>query len=97
MAGLSERLRIYIEDIPKAELHIHIEGTLEPSLMFRLAARNGITLEGTVESHEEKRKSFKVNLDVLSVDALILTILCISKSNYSSYYELALDGVSIVT
>ncbi|MFJ5259668.1 adenosine deaminase [Streptomyces sp. NPDC088387] len=30
--------------LPKAELHLHIEGTLEPDLAFELAARNGVTL-----------------------------------------------------
>ena len=30
--------------LPKAELHVHIEGTLEPELMLQLAARHGITL-----------------------------------------------------
>ena len=34
----------FIREVPKAELHVHIEGTLEPELMFGLAARNNIVL-----------------------------------------------------
>ena len=30
--------------LPKTELHVHIEGTLEAEMMFRLAARNGLSL-----------------------------------------------------
>ncbi len=36
--------RDFIQSLPKAELHLHIEGTLEPELMLALAARNGIRL-----------------------------------------------------
>ena len=57
---LPKRLEDYILGVPKAELHVHIEGTLEPSLLFELAARNGLLLEGTVELETEKRKNFKV-------------------------------------
>ena len=34
----------FIQGLPKAELHVHIEGTLEPEMMFALARRNGISL-----------------------------------------------------
>jgi len=34
----------FIEHLPKAELHMHIEGSLEPELKFRLAERNGLEL-----------------------------------------------------
>jgi adenosine deaminase len=34
----------FIEGMPKAELHVHLEGTLEPELKFELAARNGLDL-----------------------------------------------------
>jgi adenosine deaminase len=40
----------FIGRLPKVELHVHLEGTLEPELAFRLAARNGVALPfATVE------------------------------------------------
>ena len=34
----------FIQDLPKVELHVHIEGTLTPSLRWKLAHRNGVEL-----------------------------------------------------
>ena len=45
-----------IAKLPKAELHLHIEGTLEPELMFKLAQKNNITIP--YKSIEEVKKAY---------------------------------------
>jgi adenosine deaminase len=39
---MSTSLDAFIRGIPKAELHLHIEGTLEPEMVFRLATKHGV-------------------------------------------------------
>ena len=46
----------FVAGLPKAELHLHIEGTLEPELMFALAERNRVTLP--YASVEEVRAAY---------------------------------------
>ncbi len=38
-------LKEYIDNIPKAELHLHIEGSFEPELMFEISRRNNVPLK----------------------------------------------------
>src|ERR671916_36408 len=51
-----ETSKAFIRGMPKAELHIHIEGSLEPEMMFELAQRNGVTLR--YASAEEARRAY---------------------------------------
>jgi adenosine deaminase len=49
-------LTAFIAGLPKAELHMHIEGSLEPELMFALAKRNGVEIP--FNSVEEVRAAY---------------------------------------
>ena len=50
-------MEAFIREMPKVELHIHIEGSLEPELMFELAERNSVPLR--FNSVEEVRKAYQ--------------------------------------
>lgn len=56
---MDDRLRKYIESIPKAELHLHLEGTFEPGLIFEMAQRNRIPLK--YYSEESLRQAYHFN------------------------------------
>ena len=71
---LSELKKI-IQGIPKAELHLHIEGSFEPELMFEIAKRNNIDL--AYDSIESIKKAYKFNnlqefLDIYYTGAQVL-------------------------
>jgi adenosine deaminase len=49
----------FIANMPKAELHLHIEGTFEPELMFEIAARNNLKLK--YNSVDELKSAYNFN------------------------------------
>jgi len=55
----TEHLIPLIKALPKAELHLHIEGSFEPELMFKLAQRNNITL--SYDSVEALKEAYQFN------------------------------------
>ena len=68
-------MRDLIQKMPKVELHLHIEGSLEPELMFTLADRNNITLPYT--SVEEIQRAYQFTdlqsfLDIYYTGAQVL-------------------------
>ncbi len=65
----------FLRDIPKVELHVHLEGTLEPELMLELAVRNRVRLP--YRSAEEVRRAYQFTdlqsfLDVYYAGARVL-------------------------
>jgi adenosine deaminase len=64
----------FVHRLPKAELHLHIEGTLEPELMFELARRNSVSLP--YASVEDVRRAY-VFSDLQSFLDIYYTACCV--------------------
>jgi len=87
----------FIAGLPKAELHLHIEGSLEPELMFALATRNGIAIP--YASVEEVRAAYSFSrlqdfLDIYYAGANVLQTQQDFRDLASAYFDrAAADGV----
>jgi adenosine deaminase len=71
----ADRLPALLAAMPKAELHIHIEGSLEPELIFQLAQRNGVSIP--YAGVEELRRAYAFSnlqsfLDIYYAGASVL-------------------------
>jgi adenosine deaminase len=86
----------FISGLPKAELHLHIEGSLEPELMFALARRNGLALP--FETIEAVRKAYEFSrlqdfLDIYYQGAqVLLTRADFHDLGMAYFRRLAADG-----
>lgn len=87
----------FIAALPKAELHLHIEGSLEPELMFALAARNGVAIP--YASVEEVRAAYAFSnlqdfLDIYYAGADVLRTRADFHDLAAAYFDrAAADGV----
>jgi len=64
-----------VPPLPKAELHLHIEGTLEPDLAFALAERNGIELPYATQDELRAAYSFTDLQDFLNLYYALMAVL----------------------
>lgn len=60
-------MKTFLQNIPKVELHLHIEGSLEPKMMFELAKRNNIVLKYKSEDEIQKAYDFSNLQDFLDI------------------------------
>ena len=90
-------LNAFIAGLPKAELHMHIEGSLEPELMFALAERNGVDIP--FDSVEAVRAAYSFSnlqdfLDIYYQGANVLRTAADFKDLATAYFNrIAADGV----
>lgn len=80
-------METFIKNLPKAELHLHIEGTFEPELMFEIAKRNDIDIPfGSVE---EIRAAYQFDClqDFLDIYYLGAQVLINEKDFYDLTYS----------
>jgi len=71
-----------IKDLPKAELHLHIEGSLEPEMMFALAQRNNIKLPYATVDEIRQAYSFTQLQDFLDIYYAGMSVLITEQDFY---------------
>lgn len=77
----------FVQGLPKAELHVHIEGTLEPELKLKLAQRNHVDIgQSTIQ---EVKNSYKFT-DLASFLAVYYPAMNVLETE-QDFYDLAMD------
>lgn len=82
-----ESLDAFIETMPKVELHLHIEGTLEPESVFRFARRNRVALDfGDVDALR-RAYDFQDLQSFLDLYNATMRVLCTEEDFYELTWE----------
>lgn len=83
-------MKNFLQELPKCEHHLHLEGTLEPNLLFKLAERNSITLPAsfppTIEACNERYSNFSDLQDFLDHYYIGMSVLITT----DDFYDLAM-------
>ncbi|MFH2105739.1 MAG: adenosine deaminase [Candidatus Micrarchaeota archaeon] len=79
-------IELIIKKMPKAELHLHIEGTLEPNLMFKIAKRNKIKLKYRTIEQVKKAYNFSNLQEFLDIYYESCKVLVKEKDFYDLTY-----------
>jgi adenosine deaminase len=92
-----EQLKTFIARLPKAELHLHLEGSISPVTLLRLARRNNVELPAMDEAGLTKLFEYQSFKEFLSVFMLIARALCDGQDFEEAAYELGahLAGQSV--
>lgn len=84
---LDPALKSFIERVPKAELHCHLEGAIQPATLLKLAARNGIELPFSDETGARKFYEFTSLNQFLE----IFSLACSTLKTASDFETITLD------
>ena len=86
----TSEIKQFLNELPKCEHHLHLEGTLEPALLFNLAKRNNIVLPKmfppTVEACNERYANFADLQDFLDHYYIGMSVLI----QEEDFYDLAM-------
>ncbi|MDH5414921.1 MAG: adenosine deaminase, partial [Flavobacteriaceae bacterium] len=80
-------LKDFIDKIPKAELHLHIEGTFEPELMFKIAKRNKIEIKYKSVKEIKEAYNFDCLQDFLDIYYQGASVLITEQDFYDLTYS----------
>jgi len=89
MTAISDDMRDFIEGLPKAELHVHLEGTVGPETVLKLAARNSLNYPlKTVKDVDDALNNKTVGLQsFLDLHYLLLSVIKTREDFHEVTYE----------